>query len=119
MLKAWKSPSRGLYIVDRTVFFEFLDVNSIDRDSTFSMLMSQPLHPRYIMAVLLKQTYTVSIIEPSLSKTYNFKKGAYLRKKIVEFFKVFLSTSHVRWIVETFSEFMWSFSDKDRSSDGK
>ena len=34
-VKALKSPSGGLWIVDRTVFFEFHDINSIDRDYIF------------------------------------------------------------------------------------
>ena len=33
MLKALKSPSGGLKVVDRTVFFGFFDINSIHRDS--------------------------------------------------------------------------------------
>ena len=41
VLKALKSPSGGLQIVDRTVFFEFFDINSIDGDSKFFVLMSK------------------------------------------------------------------------------
>ena len=32
VLKALKSPSGDLWIVDRTVFFEFFDTNSTDRN---------------------------------------------------------------------------------------
>ena len=41
--KALKSPSGCLQIVDRTVFFQFFDINSIDRKSTFFVLMSKTL----------------------------------------------------------------------------
>ena len=40
-LKALKSPSGDLEIVDGTAFFEFFDMNSIDRDSSFFVLMSK------------------------------------------------------------------------------
>ena len=49
VLKALKPPSGRLQIVDRTVFFEFFDINSIERDSTLieslidSTLMSKSL----------------------------------------------------------------------------
>ena len=43
VLKALKLPSGGLKIIDRTVFFEFFDINSIERDSTFFVLMSESL----------------------------------------------------------------------------
>ena len=59
LLKALKSPSGGLKMVDRKVFFEFFNIKSIDRDSTFFVLM-----PNFFWDLKISESWIYMLIQP-------------------------------------------------------
>ena len=136
VLKALKSPSRGLQFVERTVFS--LDclilILLIENLYCFCHQWVTGVHAyphnhlyekdsylgeKLCIVAVGKRNFHSFCCQTKFQLNIELKTTDFQEKRSLNFSRTFLAPLRLRWIIEIFFEIIWSFSDKNRNSHEK